>query len=160
MNEGDFLFIALLPNKNKDIKDYIKTMDKDKLRDLLSHAKSEEVLVNLPSFEFDYGNELSSVFQNLKVTDAFDQNLADFSKMGKMDSGDTIYISKIIHKTHITVDEQGTKAGAATVVEKEAGAVLFGEPKEVILDRPFVFMIVEGKTNTPVFIGNVMDIGE
>ena len=63
-----------------------------------------------------------------------------------------IYISRVLHKAFIAVDEQGTKAGAATAVMLEAGGAIM-DLKEVYLDRPFVYMIVDCETGVPVFMG-------
>ena len=93
------------------------------------------------------------------MTDAFSGALADFSKLGESDEGN-ICISRVIHQTYINVDGKGTKAGAATIVEMKAeSAMLVTEPpKEVFLDRPFVYMLIDCKTNLPFFIGTVMDV--
>ena len=89
---------------------------------------------------------------------AFGAN-ADFSKLGHSDEGN-ICIGDVIHKTHIEVDERGTKAGAITVVEMLCGSAYEPDPHYVILDRPFVYMLIDCSTNLPVFIGAVTDIGE
>ncbi|NLC44786.1 MAG: serine protease, partial [Clostridiales bacterium] len=70
-----------------------------------------------------------------------------------------LYISRVLHKTFIAVDEKGTKAGAATVVEvsDESAAM---EVQQVHLDRPFVYMLIDCEANLPFFIGTVMDIGK
>ena len=63
------------------------------------------------------------------------------------------------HKTFISVGEKGTKAGAATVVEMADGAAVEPqEPKEVYLDRPFVYMLIDCENNIPFFIGTMMDV--
>ena len=82
---------------------------------------------------------------------------ADFSNMASMDA----FISKIIHKTHISLDRKGTKAAASTAVIMTKNAVV--EPYEssqkiVCLDRPFAYMIVETDNMTPVFMGTVNSI--
>ena len=71
---------------------------------------------------------------------------------------DNIYIGEVLHKTYISVDELGTKAGAVTMVAMNAGGML-SEPKTVRLDRPFVYAIIDNATNLPVFIGTVMSVG-
>jgi serpin B len=75
-----------------------------------------------------------------------------------MFDGNDAYISQVLHKTHIELDAKGTKAAAATAVEAGAKAD-FSEPehKEVILDRPFVFAIMDSYSTLPVFIGTVCD---
>ena len=88
------------------------------------------------------------------MNDAFDMDQADFSGIADVNKGE-LYISRVIHKTAINVDEKGTKAGAATAVEmKTNGAFL----NAVYLNRPFVYMIVDNQTCLPLFIGQVTHI--
>ncbi len=89
------------------------------------------------------------------MTDAFDPARADLSRLGKTEDGMPLYISQIVHKTYLSVFEQGTKAGAATAVVAEAGSALPDELPQVYLDRPFLYMIVDTETCTPVFIGTM-----
>ena len=66
-----------------------------------------------------------------------------------------IFIGYVVHKTFIDLDENGTKAAAATLVAMQDNAVSI-EPKikkEVVLDRPFVYCIIDTQTSIPVFIG-------
>ena len=86
------------------------------------------------------------------MTDAFDTEKADFTGMGRSALGN-IYINRVLHKTFIEVTPLGTRAGAATVVEVGDNAAPAEEPKSVILDRPFLYMIVDTQYNIPVFIG-------
>lgn len=67
-------------------------------------------------------------------------------------------ISRVMHKTFISVDEKGTKAGAASAVMAAPGSDANPEYRAVHLDRPFVYMIVDNVTNIPIFIGTVMDM--
>jgi len=92
------------------------------------------------------------------MTDAFDPSAADFSGIGQT-ANDTLFISRVLHKTYINVDSKGTKAGAATVVEMstECAVEPVTEPKQVYLDRPFVYMLIDCETNMPFFIGTMMD---
>ena len=77
---------------------------------------------------------------------------ADFSCL----ADGAMQISEVIHKTHIDVDAQGTKAAAATAVVMTRGAdKVPKEEKTVRLDRPFVYMILDMHNELPVFIGTV-----
>ena len=85
---------------------------------------------------------------------------ANFSRLG-VHNGDgvNIYINRALHKTFISVAEQGTKAGAATAVGIVAeGDIIMEEIKEVILDRPFGYMLMDCETNLPFFMGTMMDM--
>ncbi len=68
-----------------------------------------------------------------------------------------IAISSVIHKTHIEVDQRGTKAVATTVFEMNATEAPKEEIKYVHLDRPFLYLIIDTKDNLPLFIGTVED---
>jgi serpin B len=76
------------------------------------------------------------------------------------------WIGDVLHKTFIDVNETGTSAAAVTVVEIEAPGSAVDEPTKppktitIRLNRPFVYMIVNTKTNTPVFIGTVESMSE
>ncbi|MCD8331338.1 MAG: serpin, partial [Oscillospiraceae bacterium] len=111
----------------------------------------------IPQFESEYSVEMNKVLEALGMTDAFDSDLADFSALGYSDKGN-IFISRVLHKTYISVDAAGTKAGAATVVEDSDGASAESmEAKTVCLDRPFVYMILDCESGIPLFIGTMMD---
>jgi len=91
------------------------------------------------------------------MSSAFLDN-ADFSKMVTPDSI-PLHISSVKHKTHIELDEAGTKAAAATVVVMAGNSAMpIMERKEVVLDRPFMYAIVDIKNDLPLFIGTVMEI--
>jgi serpin B len=103
---------------------------------------------------------MSDIFKALGMTDAFDSSVADFGRMGKAQiEGENLCINRIIHKAFIRVAEQGTQAGASTVVEMiTEGAMLVEDPKEVYLDRPFVYMVIDTQNNLPLFMGTVCEI--
>ena len=74
--------------------------------------------------------------------------------MGSSPNG-PLYISKVLHKTYISVDEKGTKAGAVTAVEMDRGGTAPGMVPTVYLDRPFLYLLVDLETGLPAFIGAV-----
>lgn len=153
-----YAFAALLPDENVNINEYIASLDGEKLHNILANPIDIQVNAAIPKFESEFDIEMSEFLQKMGMTDAFDAGLADFTGMGHSDLG-PLYISKVLHKTFIAVDEKGTKAGAATVVVmKENCAVEMTESKTVYLDRPFVYMIVDCEKNIPIFIGTVMDM--
>ena len=101
---------------------------------------------------------MSGILNAMGMTDAFDMEKADFSGIGRSAIGN-IYISNVLHKTYISVAEKGTRAGAVTAVIKAAGAAMPTEPpKEVYLDRPFVYMIIDTENSIPLFIGALTNL--
>lgn len=151
----DYAFVALLPKEGMTPAQYLENISGETLHGLLSAPEDIKVFTAMPKFEMDYSVELSEVLQSLGMTDAFDGERADFSGIGTSAAG-SLYISRVLHKTAIAVTEQGTRAGAATAVELRAtGALEIEDYREVNLDRPFVYMLIDCENNLPFFIGTM-----
>ena len=153
---GQYSFAALLPNEDVRIEDYIKTLSGSHFIEMINNAENIDVMTSIPKFSYDYEITMNSALKRLGMPDAFDSVKADFSKMATSERGN-IFIYEVLHKTFITVDERGTKAGAATVVEMAGGGAP-GEPKSVYLDRPFIYAIVDNETGLPLFLGTVVTV--
>lgn len=154
---GKYAFAAVLPNKDVNIYDYINSIDPYSFLNMLKNPSNEEVDTAIPKFEFDYSFNLKDTLKNLGMVDAFSPDLANLSKLGFVKKGN-LYLSDALHKTHITVDEKGTKAGAVTALIPAGSAANPIKPKEVILNRPFLFTIFDTTTCLPIFIGVVTNI--
>ena len=155
-----YAFVAMLPNEGVTVSQYVDSLTGEHLRELLNNPQDLTVFASIPKFETEYDIEMSEVLQEMGMTDAFDWQVADFSRLGTYNvDGMNICISRVLHKTFISVSEQGTRAGAATAVEMVAeGAMEIVEFKEVVLDRPFVYMLIDCETNLPFFIGTMMNV--
>lgn len=157
---GKYAFAALLPKEGVSLDEYISSLNGEGLSEILNNSVNAEVNTAIPKFETEFDAELSDVLSSIGMVNAFDENLSDFSNLGGY-AGGKINISAVIHKTYIQVGEKGTRAGAVTVVEMDAGASPNPEePKEVYLDRPFVYMLIDCENNIPFFIGSMTDINE
>ena len=155
---GKYAFVAMLPNEGVSVSEYIASLDGESLNALLANPQYATVHTSIPKFETEYKVEMSEILKSMGMTEAFDMYNADFEGLGTS-TGGNIYISRVLHKTFISVGEKGTKAGAATIVEMKDGAAAEPtEPKEVYLDRPFVYMLVDCENNIPFFIGTMMDV--
>lgn len=155
---GKYAFVAMLPNEGVSVSEYIASLDGESLNALLANPQYATVRTSIPKFETEYKVEMSDILQSMGMTEAFDMYNADFEGLGTSTDGN-IYISRVLHKTFISVGEKGTKAGAATIVEiNDCAAAEPTEPKEVYLDRPFVYMLVDCENNIPFFIGTMMDV--
>ena len=155
-----YAFVAMLPNEGVTVSQYVDSLTGEHLRELLNNPQDVTVFASIPKFETEYDIEMSEVLQEMGITDAFDWRVADFSRLGTYNvDGMNICINRVLHKTFISVTEQGTRAGAATAVEMVAeGAAEIIEYKEVVLDRPFVYMLIDCETNLPFFIGTMMNV--
>lgn len=151
-----YAFAALLPDEDITVADYINSLTGEKLASILANPVNVTVEAAIPKFKIENKIELNDILKAMGMTEAFDQTVSDFSGIGYSTRGN-LYISNVMHKTFITVDEKGTKAGAATIV-MIADTAAFEEIKTVYLDRPFVFILIDCKANLPIFIGTVMEI--
>ncbi len=152
---GRFAFAALLPNEGVSVESYLASLNAEGLRTMLAAPKNETVLTALPKFEASWSGELSELLKSMGMTAPFDDDLADFTGLGTS-TGGNISISQVLHKTYVSVDEGGTRAGAATAVEMTDKAAI-EEPKQVYLDRPFVYLLIDCQSGIPLFIGTMMD---
>jgi len=153
-----YSFVALLPNADVNINDFTKTLTGEKWLDMIENKEYVKVDTVIPKFEHDFSTDMKDILFTLGMSDAFEGGLADFTEIGYSENG-PLYIGNVIHKTFMSVDELGTKAGAVTAVILEAGGIIMPEErKEVVLNRPFVYAIMDNNTNLPIFIGTVLDI--
>ncbi len=149
-------FAAMLPNDGVSVDEYLDYVGEESIIHLLSGKRSVLVNTAMPKFGIEYMVEMKEQLNRLGITLAFDVDNADFKNMAESSRGN-IFIDKIIHKTFIVVDEKGTKAGAATIVETTDGALPLTETCEVYLNRPFVYMLIDCENDIPLFIGVMRD---
>ena len=154
-----YSYVALLPtDENADMKDFVSSLDGAKFRKLVSKAQSVSVRAGLPKYKVEYTNDqMGEQLMAMGIKLAFNPNKANFSKMG-IDQMGNLYIGQVIHKTKVEVDELGTKAAAVTGVVMKANSMMPGEMKTVILNRPFVYALIDNSTKLPLFIGVVNKI--
>ena len=148
---GKYAFAALLPEKGSTPEEYAKTLDGNKLHGILASPERIKTIVSMPKFETEYQAELSETLSGMGMQNAF--HGADFSGLGSSTEGN-ISIDKVFHKTFISVNENGTRAGAATAIELVAESASAPEEyRTVFLDRPFIYMLIDTETLIPFFVG-------
>lgn len=155
-----YAYAALLPKEGTSVAEYVATLDGGKLLDILANPMQFQVNAAIPKYENEYSAQLSDTLQHMGMSDAFNMGKADFSGIGYSTEGN-IFISRVLHKTYIAVDERGTKAGASTAVEmKDECAMMEDYIRTVYLNRPFLYMIIDCESNLPVFMGTLEGLKE
>ena len=152
---GDYAFLALLPDEGIDINDYVASLSGKEFLKICDEDFGDKYEVNtvIPHFSFDCSLSMAGVLEKMGIKDAFNPFTADLSGMGESTNG-ALYISDVLHKTHIELDNKGTKAAAVTgVVVKATGMSASVTVKNVVLDRPFVYAIIDTQTGLPIFLG-------
>jgi serpin B len=154
---GKYAFVAMLPNEGVSVSDYVASLDGAALNAMLSNPQYTTVYTGIPKFETEYDVEMSGILAGMGMTNAFDTGRAEFAKIGTSTEGG-ISISRVLHKTFISVNEKGTKAAASTIIEATDGCADPEMPKTVYLDRPFVYMLIDCENRIPFFVGTMMNV--
>ncbi|MFC1983796.1 serpin family protein [Chloroflexota bacterium] len=146
--------VILLPDSGQ-FETFEEAIESQQVKDIIKNLERREVRLTMPKFEFDSSFGLKKTLTEMGMPVVFSAG-ADFSGMtGNKD----LFISDVIHKAFVSVDEAGTEAAAATAVIMELTAMP-ETPVEVTLNRPFIFLIRDIETDTILFVGRVMNPGE
>ena len=147
---SDFAMTILLPD-TATFSDFESDLDTQKLSLIFDEMQSEPVNLHMPRFDFITATDAKEPLVTMGMAEAFDSVLADFSGINEADD---LYITDVLHKASITVDETGTEAAAATAVIVGLKAMP-SEPISMIIDRPFLFLIRHIPTGSILFMGRV-----
>ncbi|MCD4784267.1 MAG: serpin family protein [Candidatus Eremiobacteraeota bacterium] len=148
----DISMIVFLPDKIDGINSLEKSMNAGNLDKWISKLKYERLRLSFPKFKVTSSFLLGKALKGMGMLLPFSGD-ADFSGMTKQE---TVFISEVIHKTFVKVDEAGTEAAAATAVIMAGSAAPSKEPEVFNVNRPFVFMIRDNKSGSILFMGRVM----
>lgn len=149
--DGDFSMSIFLPHLDKNIDSLIAKFDQENWDLWIGSFFKHELTLYLPKFTLEYELLLNDVLKSLGMAIAFDPFKADFTKMYK--GPESLYISKVKHKTFVEVNEEGTEAAAVTSV----GIAMTSVGTVMRVEWPFVFAIRENKSGTILFIGKIVE---
>lgn len=156
-----FRFIGILPKQEGEFA--LGDLD---LQGLLASKTTEyDVSAVMPKLKFETSTGTGDIVKILweqGVRRAFDAERAQFDRMFVLEDSETVYIDDIIQKCRLELDENGTKAAAATAILMMKNEAVMLEPKqvkEVHLDRPFAFLIYDVENEKIVFAGKVVNPG-
>ncbi len=146
--------VILLPRLRDGIGPLESSLTPASLAAWTSGMRNQQVNVALPRFKMSSGFSLAQALKAMGLNDAFDPSRADFSGMDGR--AHWLYLSAVLHKAYVEVNEKGTEAAAATAVVVGARAVRIQEPpREFRADHPFLFLIRDSTTGSILFMGRV-----
>ena len=157
-DQEDVSAIIILPNKKINLNKYInEVFSYDLLWKYNKELKPCDVEIHLPKFTIESKFELNEQLKELGITSAFDPSTADFYNITPHGG---LYVSDVIQKAFIKVDEEGTEAAVATAVIMVRGIdIKFIPDKTMVVDRPFLFMIKHKKLEKEMlFIGKIVHL--
>ena len=150
--DGHELSMVILLPDEEHFSEFEDNLDYGQVKGIINKLESQEVNLTMPKFEFESSFSLVEALTIMGMPGAFTSG-ADFSGMtGNKD----LFISDVIHKAFVSVDEEGTEAAAATAVVMTLTAMPT-EPVTVVIDRPFIFLIRDISTGAILFMGRVAD---
>lgn len=158
---GELQFVVLLPDEAAGLASIEKQLTPTLIEEC-THLPLQEVILHLPKFRLEPPTlPLGGALKALGMKTAFDEppHSANFDRMAPRKPDDYLYISAVLHKTFLALDEKGTEAAAATAVVMAAGSMMAPKPKpvEVRVDHPFLFAIQHVPSGACLFIGRVTD---
>jgi len=152
---GDDLSMMILLPKNNDLSDIIDTIDDDSFLEWKESMIERNVDIYLPKYKVETKYSLKPHLQQLGMNNPFTP-IADFSGIT---GGKDLYISSVVHKAYIDVNEEGTEAAAATGVVMVLTSNGRGGSSRITFDcdHPFLYLIQHTQTGTILFMGKVVD---
>jgi serpin B len=156
-DDGELSMLILLPDAG-NFEAFETGLQAQQVSDIINGLQYAQVALTMPRFEFESQFGLNDALIDMGMPDAFSPHDADFSGMNGKLGTERLFISDVVHKAFVAVDEAGTEAAAAT-------AVIIGEtalprpPVEVTIDRPFIFLIRDIETGSILFVGRVLNPG-
>lgn len=144
-----FAMTVVLPAEGTDVNSVVESLTEAKWKSLEGSISERQALLYLPRFRLDWKRELNEDLKALGMQIAFTDGEADFTRMSPV--GDRLFITEVIQKTFVDVNEEGTEAAAATSV----GVGVTSAPAAVRVDRPFIFVIRERFSGTILFMGKI-----
>ena len=155
---GSMAMVALKPTNGQTVREMYESLTYEALIELWDTVTYKNINLKLPKFEVEFDKSLNKTLQNMGLKLAFDSEKADFTGLGYTDNGLPLYISLVRQKAVVKLDEEGTEAAAVTMVVMNecASAESTEKPIDVFFDEPFLYIIMDMESRTPLFMG-IMD---
>ncbi len=149
---GRLAFDVLLPSPG-GLQSLLSRLGGDGPLALLAALKQRQLQLAMPKFRLDTRFELAAALEALGMRLPFEPGLADLSGIAGKPGG--LYIKSVVHEAYLSVDEAGTEAAAATGVGISPTAIAAPPHIDVVVDRPFAFVLRDIKTGAVLFAGVV-----
>jgi serpin B len=154
---NELSMVVLLPDEQAGLADLEKHLSAGGVKEWMRKLKYQDVQLTLPKFQMTAGFRLEKSLAGMGMPLAFSPPSpgvagADFSGI---DGRKDLYLSAVIHKAFVDVNEEGTEAAAATAVVPALPGPVGMEPAQFVADHPFVFLIRDNRTESILFMGRV-----
>ena len=156
--DEELVFLALKPTSEITVREMYAQLSWEDIGEFLEQEETTLCNLRLPKFKVSFEKELNRSLKDMGLMKAFDGSLADLTGLGTVPGGGNLFIGLVKQKAMIVLDEEGTEASAATMVEvkKESAVEYEKQPVNLYFDEPFLYMIIDGNNDIPLFMG-IMD---
>lgn len=150
--EGGLSLYAFMPD---DWEGFVEGLTPERYQEWIAAMGEREIRLALPKVKLDYSAELADPLAKLGMKLAFDRSQADFG--GLFVGDEPLFISRVVQKSFLEINEEGTEAAAATGVVVQLTSAMVEQPPEVVLDRPFLLSIRDDRTGVTLFLGAILE---
>ncbi|MGC9467974.1 MAG: serpin family protein [Anaerolineae bacterium] len=151
--DGHELSMVILLPDTGEFTEFEQSLDSETLTAILEDFERQRLILSMPRFEMRSKFSLTDALTALGMPTAFTEE-ADFSGMT---GNRELMITDVFHQAFVSVDEEGTEAAAATAVVVGLTSAMPGEPVEMTIDRPFIFLIRDNQTGAVLFVGRIFN---
>ena len=145
----------VLPKEGTTLDSVVSNLTTEQMSNWQTSAWAKQGTLKLPRFKLRYKETLNDALKSVGIKQAFTPE-ADFARMGESKLG-PIYIGRVLHEAVVIVNEEGTEAAAATIMDMRAGSARPPQPFVMTCDRPFLFYIADKATGAVLFMGTCYD---
>ena len=152
---GELSMLVILPDERGGLAELTEALSAEQISKWSANLQRSEVSVSMPKFEMGRSYGLNPILMGMGMTDAFSSKLANLSGIGQ--GGESLFVAKALHDTHINVDELGTEATAVTTIVIDLTS---GPPPSILrfeANHPFLFAIQDDETGMILFMGSIAD---
>lgn len=151
-SDENISLMIILPKSLRKLRKLEKNLNYDYYKKYIENKQKMRVKLSIPKFNIESDFDLNKTLQSLGIKNAFSSS-ANFSGISVKEK---LYISKVIHKAKIRIDEEGTEAAAATAVIMRKTSMML-ENVEFIANKPFIYILRNNETNCIYFMGKILN---
>ncbi|MDR3686380.1 MAG: serpin family protein [Coriobacteriia bacterium] len=152
--DSDVSMIVVLPSKTSSLAGLVGSLDASSFAGLGRSMETGDGTLRLPRVETTWGAELAGTLKRLGMPDVFSADSADLSGMTAVKPA---WLDRVVHRTYLRVDEQGTEAAAVSLGVAGATAIAPRNPFSMTVDRPYLMAIVDNTSGATLFLAAVSD---
>ncbi|WP_052245830.1 serpin family protein [Sporosarcina sp. ZBG7A] len=152
-DEGKMTMDIYVPKEGQNLDDFLFSWTTENRTNWKGSFETRLGTVRLPKFQLDYEILLNDVLQELGMRQAFGEG-AELSKLVVEDEN-PLFVSKVLQKTYLSVDEKGTEAAAVTSIAMDTVSAPMGEPFQFTADKPFFITIRDKEADVLLFAGKI-----